>query len=178
MLGGNGMSAQLYLHPLTWIAPAWMMGSARIDSVQPRMTDPIPAQLVAELFFAIKMLSGYPVPEVPPPVHRLPRAELEAMICRTACGVKAFYLKGKGVYLDEALDPVHDLNARSILLHELVHHVQGETGKFDTMPDCHGWYAKEYEAYSIQNRYLRWEGSSVNFYMNSGWRDCRNEAGN
>jgi hypothetical protein len=142
------------------------------------MNDPSLAQLVAELFVAIKMLSGYPVPEAMPVVHRLPRAELEAMVCRTPCGVKAFYLRGKGVYLDETLDPVRDLKARSILLHELVHHVQGQTGKFDTMPDCHGWYAKEYEAYSIQNRYLRWEGSSVNFYMDSGWRDCRKESGN
>jgi hypothetical protein len=141
------------------------------------MTDPTLSQLVAELFMAIKMLSGYPVPDAPPAIHRLPRAELEAMVCRTACGVKGFYLKGKGVYLDQSLDLEGDVKARSILLHELVHHVQGETGKFDTMPDCHGWYAKEYEAYAIQNKYLRWEGSAVSFYMDSGWRDCRHEMG-
>ena len=48
-----------------------------------RMTDPALSQLVAELFIAIKMLSGYPVPDAPPEIHRLPRAELEAMVCRT-----------------------------------------------------------------------------------------------
>jgi hypothetical protein len=124
------------------------------------------------------MLSGYPVPDAAPEIHRLPRAALESMVCRTACGVKAFYLKGKGVYIDQSLDLQGDLKARSILLHELVHYVQGRTGKFDTMSDCHGWYTKEYEAYAIQNQYLRREGSSVNFYMDTGWRDCRRELGN
>jgi len=140
--------------------------------------DPALSRLVVELFAAIRLLSGYPVPDTLPEVHRLPRAELEAMVCRTACGVKAFYLKGKGIYLDQALDLEGDLKARSILLHELVHYAQGHTGKFDTMADCQGWYAKEYEAYAIQNRYLRAQGSAVNFYMDAGWRDCRREMGN
>lgn len=140
------------------------------------MTDQALSQLVAELFMAIKMLSGYPVPESPPPIHRLPRAQLEALVCSgSTCGVKGFYLKGQGVYLDADLELDKDVKARSILLHELVHHVQGVTGKFDSMPDCHGWYAKEYEAYAIQNKYLRWEGSGANFYMDAGWRDCRHE---
>ena len=140
--------------------------------------DPALSRLLAELFTAIRLLSGYPVPDTLPEVHRLPRAELEAMVCRTACGVKAFYLKGKGIYLDQSLDLEGDLKARSILLHELVHYVQGRTGKFDTMAECPGWYAKEYEAYAIQNRYLRSHGSAVNFYMDAGWRDCRSEMGN
>ena len=127
---------------------------------------------------AIKMLAGYPVPDAPPAIHRMPRAELEAMVCRSACGVKGFYLKDNGVYLDQSLDLEHDVKARSILLHELVHHVQGVTGKFDAMPGCHAWYAKEFEAYSIQNSYLRREGSAVRFYMDAGWRDCRHEMGN
>jgi hypothetical protein len=140
--------------------------------------DPALSRLVAELFAAIRLLSGYPVPDTLPEVHRLPRTELESMVCRTACGVKAFYLKGKGIYLDQSLDLEGDLKARSILLHELVHYAQGRTGKFDTMAECPGWYAKEYEAYAIQNRYLRSHGSAVNFYMDAGWRDCRSELGN
>ncbi len=139
------------------------------------MTAQALTQLVAELFIAIRMLSGYAIPEDQPPVFRLQRAALESMVCRSACGVKAFYLAGKGVYIDETLDLNNDVKARSILLHELVHHVQGVTGKFADMPDCHGWYAKEYEAYAIQNKYLRWEGSGVRFYMDAGWRDCRHE---
>ena len=142
------------------------------------MSDQAIAQLVAELFVAIKMLSGYPVPESQPAVYRLPRAQLEAKVCRSACGVKAFYLPGKGVYIDQSLDLEHDVKARSILLHELVHHVQGVTGKFDDMPSCHGWYAKEQEAYAIQNKYLRWEGVGTTYYMTTGWRNCADETRN
>ena len=39
-------------------------------------------------------------------------------------------------------------DSRSILLHELVHHVQGITGRFDSLPDCDAWYAREFEAYA------------------------------
>ena len=139
------------------------------------MPDQPLAQLLLELFTAIKMLSGYPVPETLPEVHRVPRAQLESRICQTVCGVKAFYLKGEGVYIDQELDIERDLPARSILLHELVHHVQGVTGKFDSLPGCHGWYAREYEAYQIQNQYLRWEGSTTSYYMNGLLRNCARE---
>lgn len=142
------------------------------------MPDQSLAQLLLELFTAIKMLSGYPMPETFPEIHRVPRAELESRICRSVCRVKAFYLKGEGVYIDQELDIERDLPARSILLHELVHHVQGVTGKFDSLPDCYGWYAREREAYQIQNQYLRWEGSTTNYYMNSLLRDCSGELKN
>jgi hypothetical protein len=139
------------------------------------MPDQPLAQLLLELFTAIKMVSGYPVPETLPEVHRVPRAQLEARICRSICRVKAFYLKGEGVYIDQELDIERDLPARSILLHELVHHVQGVTGKFDSLPDCYGWYAREREAYQIQNQYLRWEGSTTSYYMNGLIRNCARE---
>jgi hypothetical protein len=139
------------------------------------MTDQALAQLLVELFTAIKMLSGYPVPSTFPEVHQVPRAQLEARLCQAGCPVKAFYLKGEGVYIDEALDIEHNLPARSILLHELVHHIQGVTGRFGSLPDCHAWYAREYEAYQIQNRYLRWEGSTISYYMDGFVRNCTRE---
>jgi hypothetical protein len=142
------------------------------------MNDQTLSHLLLELFTAIRMLSGYPVPADFPEVHRVPRAQLESRICRGSCRVKAFYIKGEGVYIDEALNIEQDLPAKSILLHELVHHVQGVTGKFDTLPDCHGWYAKEYEAYEIQNRYLRSEGSTTGYYMSGRPRDCTAEMKN
>jgi hypothetical protein len=142
------------------------------------MTDLALAQLLTELFTAIKMLSGYPMPATFPEVHQLPRAQLEARICQGGCRVKGFYLKGEGVYIDQALDVKNDLPARSILLHELVHYVQGVTGKFDSLPACHGWYAREYEAYQIQNQYLRWEGSTTSYYMDGFVRNCLREIEN
>ena len=142
------------------------------------MTDQALAQLLVELFTAIKMLSGYPVPPTFPEVHQVPRAQLEARLCPAGCRVKAFYLKDEGVYIDQALDIENDLPARSILLHELVHHVQGVGGRFGSLPDCHAWYAREYEAYQIQNRYLGREGSTIRYYMDGFVRNCTRDSSN
>ena len=136
------------------------------------MTDQALAQLLIQLFTAIRLLSGYPMPAVLPEIHPLPQAQLEARICSGHCGVKAFYLPGQGVFIDAALDVEHDLRARSILLHELVHHVQGVTGKFGTLPACDAWYAREFEAYQIQNQYLHQEGSHVGYHMGGYVHSC------
>ena len=136
------------------------------------MTDEALTQLLVQLFAAIKLLSGYPMPAALPEIHQLPHAGLEARICTNTCAVKAFYLKGEGVFIDEALDLEHDLRARSILLHELVHHVQGVTGRFDSLPVCDAWYASEIEAYHIQNRYLHQEGSNIGYHMGAYVHSC------
>jgi hypothetical protein len=140
------------------------------------MTDQALSQLLVELFAAIKLMSGYPMPATLPEIHQLPHAQLEARICAGNCSVKAFYLKGDGVFIDDALDLQHDLRARSILLHELVHHVQGVSGRFDSLSDCDAWYAREFEAYQIQNRYLHQEGSNVGYHMGGYVHSCALDA--
>jgi hypothetical protein len=60
------------------------------------------------------------------------------------------------VYIDEAFDLAGSEYARSVLLHELVHHVQRVSGRFQAIPSaCDRWYAAEREAYRIQNTYLQ-----------------------
>ena len=57
-----------------------------------------------------------------------------------------------------------------MLLHELVHHVQRVSGKFQAIPsECDRWYAAEREAYEIQNTYLETmhDGHRVNV---NAWR--------
>ena len=57
--------------------------------------------------------------------------------------------------MDESLDLAGDSFARSILLHELMHHVQVSAGAYETLPsDCERRNAEEHEAYKVQNRYL------------------------
>ena len=58
---------------------------------------------------------------------------------------------------------------RSILLHELVHHVQAARGRFETMPSaCDRWNAAEGEAYALQKRFLA-EMRSAKHVAMSGW---------
>jgi hypothetical protein len=114
------------------------------------------SSLVAELFVTINLLSGYPLPEQMPQVRFVPLATMQEMICKGPCAVKAFYTPDKGVFVDEKLDVREDTYSRSILLHELVHHLQHVSGKFEALDTpCLRWQAKEVEAYEIQHKYLK-----------------------
>ncbi len=126
--------------------------------------------LMLELFTAIRLVSGYPNPEVVPHIERLSVVEMQQKICAgRACSVKAFYHPEWGVYVDEALDIQNDAFDRSILLHELVHHLQKTTGKFDAVTNfCVRRNAQELEAYEIQNRYLSSQSASRRALM-MGW---------
>lgn len=124
--------------------------------------------LVAELFTAIRLLSGYPIPEHLPGIRVVSPAEIQRMLCKGDCGIKAFYLPGQGIYLSDAIGSLDDAFGRSVLLHELVHHVQHVTGRFDIIADaCDRWFSKEREAYQVQNAYLQREGDRRRFALDS-----------
>jgi hypothetical protein len=124
--------------------------------------------LVSELFAVISSLSTYPQPYHLPPVQLKPIAELQAMVCKGPCQLRGFYLPRKGVFLNDTLDIRNDVLARSVLLHELVHHVQEVSGRFNSLPNqCARWWSREREAYEIQNAYLRASGSPVRFALDS-----------
>jgi len=132
---------------------------------------------MVELFTAIRLISGYPNPDVLPEIQRVSVAEMQQKICGgRSCPVKAFYHPEWGVYVDEALDIENNTFDRSILLHELVHHLQKTTGRFDAVPNfCRRRNAQELEAYNIQNRYLSNESSSRRALV-MGWsRKCKDE---
>jgi hypothetical protein len=111
---------------------------------------------MVELFAAIKLLSAYPAPAVLPEVTSLPQWEIQRRLCDgRPCRIKAFYHPDWGVVVDETLDFQNDPFDRSILLHELVHHLQKTTGKFERVASfCSRRISEELEAYEIQNRYL------------------------
>jgi len=112
--------------------------------------------LMVELFAAIRFLSAYPAPAVLPEVHSLPQSEIQRRLCDSRpCRIKAFYHPESGVVVDETLDFQNDPFDRSILLHELVHHLQKTSGKYQVVSSfCRRRISEELEAYEIQNRYL------------------------
>ena len=124
--------------------------------------------LVSDLFAVISAVSSYPEPYHLPPVQLRPLSELQAMVCKGPCQLRGFYMPRKGVYLNDTLDIRNDVIARSVLLHELVHHVQELSGRFDIVPNqCDRWWSREREAYEIQNAYLRENGNGVRFALDS-----------
>ncbi|HWQ37931.1 MAG TPA: DUF6647 family protein [Burkholderiales bacterium] len=115
---------------------------------------------VVELFAAIQFLSGYPAPDRLPEVHAVQQSWIQSEVCVKSCRVPAFYDPARGVFIDEKLDLKGDTFDRSILLHELVHHVQARSGRFEYLPsECERRNAEEREAYSIQNKYLAHVGN-------------------
>jgi len=111
--------------------------------------------LIAELFATIHLLAGYALPTAAPEVHRVPQGEIQERFCHSPCAIRAIYDPALGVFLDEKLDVANNTFDRSILLHELVHHMQAVSGRFQMgSSDCMRRNAAEQEAYAIQNRYL------------------------
>jgi hypothetical protein len=112
-------------------------------------------EVMRDLLVAIHALSGYPIPEQLPEVHVFPQALIAELVCKAPCRVQAFYHPDFGVFVDEKLKFEGDFYAESILLHELVHHAQQVSGRFERLPsECHRRTAAESEAYEIQNRFL------------------------
>jgi hypothetical protein len=117
------------------------------------------AETVAQIYAAIFLISGYPVPSTMPRVVTMPKHTLQQLICDKPCQVRAVYYPPLGVLLDETLNLQNSEYDRSILLHELVHHAQEKAGRFETHAgDCLRRAAAEDEAYQIQNRYLASKG--------------------
>lgn len=119
-------------------------------------------QLMLSMMSAIERIGKYKGPANYPSVRRVTRSELEREACeeRRCRFVRAAYVPNKGLYLDNALDPVHNIVDRSILLHELVHHLQSATQRYSHLSPCNRRLVEEQEAYEIQNGYLAQVGSS------------------
>jgi hypothetical protein len=146
--------------PVTMAADADDRAKAASNAIALRLHSmPI---LVIELLRAINKISEYPFPTDFPNVAQVPREELERHACGGKCAmVKAAYVAQQGIYVDSKLDPLNNVMDRSILLHELVHHVQGLTGRYADLNECQRRQQEEMEAYAIQNAYLAAVGSGL-----------------
>jgi len=112
-------------------------------------------QLIVTFLLLIESVLGYPPPDGIPSVTRLPAAVLAERICGAPCPVRAAFIADEGILIDDALDLDNDAYARSIFVHELVHAVQHANGTHAAMRPCQRHAAREYEAYAVQDAYLR-----------------------
>jgi hypothetical protein len=122
-------------------------------------------KVVNDMFIAISSIAGYAVPAAPPPVHVIPAMEVQQMACAAPCRVRAIYLPERGIFIGDDLD-FNNAYARSVLLHELVHHQQLLHAKFEDVADpCEKQYQQELEAYNVQNWYLKRHGQDLRFVI-------------
>jgi hypothetical protein len=122
----------------------------------------IATKILAELIVAASAISGYPVPADYPDVALIAHEELEQQACGQPCRVYGWAPPGSIIYLDNRLDLEGNLFAKSILVHELTHYLQQESGKYGQRVSCREWIEREREAYLVQFRWLaRAQGSPV-----------------
>ncbi|MCP5081309.1 MAG: hypothetical protein GY948_06380 [Alphaproteobacteria bacterium] len=92
-----------------------------------------------------------------PRIEVLEPAKLQQRVCGRKCRVFAWYSPEGTIYLDKRLDMKRNLYARSILVHELVHHIQRlRTGH--RAQNCGDWSRREHRAYAIQAYWLKVHG--------------------
>ncbi len=113
------------------------------------------SELQAILLSWAVTLSGYPAPAQPPTIMSVPSAVLRAAACGgDPCQVLGWHPPGRVIYLDDRLDPARDLLAASVLVHEAVHYLQQESGRFGAGHDCASVWTREIEAYGVQREFL------------------------
>jgi hypothetical protein len=111
------------------------------------------SRIAAEILLSLQPFMAGAQVQPPPMVAVEPRV-LQMRVCGRPCRVLAWYSPDGTIHIDNRLDIETRMTHRSIVVHELVHHVQrarlGSAAK-----DCDDWLAREREAYLAQARWLR-----------------------
>jgi hypothetical protein len=121
-------------------------------------------ELFAVLLSWAVTLSGYPTPTQPPEVVKVSHSFFVEKACGgRECKVYGWYAGGKKIYLDERMDPQGQLLASSVVVHEMVHYLQGlsrnggvpaKGAAFGELPSCADAIDMEREAYGVQREFL------------------------
>jgi hypothetical protein len=112
-------------------------------------------ELYAALMSWAVTLSGYQAPATMPEIVMVPHATLVQKACGgRECKVLGWFPAGNTIYLDNRLNPERDLFAASVVVHEMVHYLQHESGKFGSEYSCHSSIQMEREAYGTQREYF------------------------
>ncbi len=117
-------------------------------------------ELFAILMSWAAALSGYSRPATQPEIVMVPHSYLVAEACGgRECKVLGWYPPGQKIFLDDRLDPVASLYASSIVVHEMVHLLQQQSGRFEEGYSCDSAIRREREAYAVQREFLLRSGA-------------------
>ena len=117
-------------------------------------------ELVAILMSWSVTLSGYSRPSAAPEIVMAPHSYLVAEACGGhECQVLGWYPPGQRIFLDDRLDPANSLYESSIVVHEMVHFLQQQSGRFEESVICASALKREREAYAVQREFLLRSGA-------------------
>src|SRR5262245_464559 len=99
-------------------------------------------------------LSGYPMPAEPPAIEFRPHSFFVRNVCGAKeCNAVGWYNDQDIIYLDDRYEQDDSSFAHSLLVHEMVHYLQHQSGRFDSL-SCDDSLVREREAYYVQNAYI------------------------
>jgi hypothetical protein len=130
---------------------------AMADDAPATRTPPSAAELntlAKHLLSEIEHLSRYWKSKELPAISMVSQDEINRVVCKKPCAVRAAYIPDRGVLLADNLDPLNVPLDRSILVHELVHYLQEINNRYSDLTPCKRWFQREHEAYAVQNQYL------------------------
>ena len=110
------------------------------------------SRIAAEILLSLQpIVAGADVQ--PPRMFAIEPEILQMRVCGKPCKVMAWYSPQGTIYIDNRLDVVNQMSHRSVVVHELVHHVQ-RTTLGSRAQDCEEWLRREQEAYGAQASWL------------------------
>lgn len=110
--------------------------------------------LNAVLFAWALNLTGYAESQ-PPAVEQVSHRALTEMACGgRECRVMGWFPPGNTVYVDDRLDFERSTYHASVLVHEQVHYLQQQSGRWQQPYRCADLITMEREAYATQSRFL------------------------
>lgn len=133
------------------------------------------SRIAAEILIAL--MPVLPGADVDPPRMIVLEPEfLQMRICGKPCKVMAWYAPEGTIYIDSRLDVVNHMGHRSVVVHELVHHVQ-RMSRGARSQNCDEWMRREQEAYATQAFWLRSKGlRSGNITLQARFLRCDHRA--
>lgn len=99
-------------------------------------------------------LSGYPMPEELPEIQYQPHSFFVEQVCGgKECTAVGWYNDENIVYIDSKYQGRDSGFAPSLIVHELTHYLQHQSGSFNSL-SCTDSVTREREAYRVQNEYI------------------------
>lgn len=121
-------------------------------------------EVLQALFLWALTLSGYPDPGHIPRLQPVPYEHLVSEVCADRhCAAIAYYNgDDQTIYIDSRLNLATDHQARSYIVHEMVHYLQDQAGFLDAdrLP-CEARIELELEAYRVQRHFLKEHNEST-----------------
>jgi hypothetical protein len=135
-----------------------LAGLVAIASAAPARAGELSREQVAVVYAIAYGHVGGQLPQSSPRIILVDRVLLQAMRCGGAeCGVRG-WTRGADIFLDQALDFSDPAGGAGVLLHELVHFLQG--ARWGPARDCFDNLERERQAYRIQAHELERLGRS------------------